>query len=347
MIKQHIGCWVLIIFGTIIYFIGPMAQSVNAEQVLYVKNAQVNVRSAPTTTGKNIIATISQGTTVVVLQQQGAWYKVRLPDGREGWISRWGLELRETPSETQGQVTIQRARGVQAAVPDVPEKMIYISGGPGMIGSDEQDMQQVIRKWKQDVQRDALTDELPKQKMVVNAFYMDQYEVTNAEYKKFVDATRYPPPSHWKDGMYPENTGNHPVTFVSWDDAYAYAQWAGKRLPTAEEWEIAARGLNGRIFPWGNTHEAQRVNVNHPDGATAAVGSFADDVSAFKVYDMGGNVMEWTMSQYGNQKDIFVLKGSSWATKPFEARGANQTPGYAEYRLSHVGFRCAKSKTRD
>jgi formylglycine-generating enzyme required for sulfatase activity len=147
--------------------------------------------------------------------------------------------------------------------------------------------------------------------------------------------------------MYSENTGNHPVTFVSWDDAYAYAQWAGKRLPTAEEWDVAARGLNGRIFPWGNTSEAQRVNVNHPDGGTAAVGSFADDVSAFKVYDMGGNVMEWTMTQYGNQKDVFVLKGSSWATKPFEARGANQTPGYAEYRLSHVGFRCAQSKTKE
>jgi uncharacterized protein YgiM (DUF1202 family) len=196
MIKRHIGYWALVIFGTLIYFIGLMAQPVNAEQVLYVKNTQVNVRSVPTTTGKNIMATISQGTTVVVLQQQGAWYKVRLPDGREGWISRWGLELRETPSETQGQVTIQRARGIQTPVPDVSAKMISISGGPGIIGSDEQDIQQVIRKWKQDAPRDALTDELPKQKIVVNAFSIDQYEVTNAEYKKFMDATRYPPPSH-------------------------------------------------------------------------------------------------------------------------------------------------------
>jgi formylglycine-generating enzyme required for sulfatase activity len=147
--------------------------------------------------------------------------------------------------------------------------------------------------------------------------------------------------------MYPEGTGNHPVTFVSWDDADTYAKWAGKRLPTAEEWEVAARGLNGRIFPWGNAYEAQRVNVNHPDSGTVAVGSSPDDVSELKVYDLGGNVMEWTMTQYGNQKDVFVLKGSSWATKPFEARGANQTPGYAEYRLGHVGFRCAKSKTRD
>jgi formylglycine-generating enzyme required for sulfatase activity len=101
--------------------------------------------------------------------------------------------------------------------------------------------------------------------------------------------------------------------------------------------------LNGHIFPWGNTYDQQHVNINTSQGGVMPVGSSPDDISEFKVYDMGGNVMEWTMTQYEGDKDYFILKGSSWATNPFEARGANQTPGHAEYRLGHIGFRCVKS----
>jgi formylglycine-generating enzyme required for sulfatase activity len=323
---------------------GFAGQPINAEQIVYVNNTQVNMRSSPTTAEKNIVATVLKDTPVVVLRKQGAWYNVRLPDGREGWISRWVLTSPETVPDMQGRELPQETGEVLPSSPDLTEEMIYISGGDAIIGSDENELQQVIREWT--VQRDALTDELPKQSISIPGFFIDQYEVTNAQYKQFVDATRYPPPLNWQDGMYPAGTGNHPVTFVSWDDAHAYAQWAGKRLPTAEEWEFAARGLNGQIFPWGNTYDRQQVNINNSQRGAAPVGSFPNDISGFKVYDMGGNVMEWTMTQYEGSKDFFILKGSSWATAPFEARGANQTPGHAEYRLGHIGFRCVKSGSR-
>jgi len=342
MIKQCTWYSILLILIVLTSFAG---QSVSAEQVLHVNNTQVNLRSSPTTAADNIITTVPRNTPVVALQQQGAWYNVRLPDGREGWISRWVLTSREADSNTRGPRLLQEGRGEVSPSPDLSENMIYIPAGTAIIGSDENDLQQVIRKWN--VQQDVLTDELPKQRISVRGFYIDQYEVTNAQYKKFVDATRYPPPLHWEDGMYPAGTRDHPVVFVSWDDAHAYAEWTGKRLPTAEEWEVAARGLNGQIFPWGNTYDHQQVNMNQPQGDVAPIGSHPNDISAFKLYDMGGNVMEWTMIEYGNNKNFFILKGSSWATAPFEARGANQTPGHAEYRLGHIGFRCVKSGTSD
>lgn len=341
MIKKHTEYLVLLI---LVALQGLAGQPVNAEQIVYVKNTQVNMRSSPTTAAENIVATVPQDTPVVVSRKQGAWYYVRLPDGREGWISRWVLTSPETVPDMRGQELAQGTRGVVPPSPEFTEQMIYIPGGNAIVGSDENDLQQVIHTWN--VQRDVLEDELPKQSISMPGFSIDQYEVTNAQYKQFVDATRYPPPLHWQNGMYPAGTGNHPVTCVSWDDAHAYAQWAGKRLPTAEEWEFAARGANGHTFPWGNTYDHQQVNINNSQGGVAPVGSHSDDVSEFKVYDMGGNVMEWTMTSYEGHKDFFILKGSSWATAPFEARGANQTPGHADYRLGHIGFRCVKTGNR-
>ncbi len=342
MNKRCIGYYALFI---LVVLQGLAGQSASAEQILYVNNTQVNMRSGPTTAAENIIATVPKDTPVVVLRKQGAWHYVRLPDGREGWISGWVLVSRETVPDMGGPEVSRGTRELVSPSPDLTEKMINIPGGDAVIGSDESELQQVIHRWK--VQRDALTDELPKQSISMTGFSIDQYEVTNAQYQQFVDATRYPPPLHWQDGRYLPGTGDHPVTFVSWDDAHAYAQWAGKRLPTAEEWELAARGLHGQIFPWGNTYERQQANINNAQGGVAPVGAHPDDISGFKVYDMGGNVMEWTMTQYEGQKDFFILKGSSWATAPFEARGANQTPGHAEYRLGHIGFRCLKSRTSD
>ncbi len=317
-----------------------------AEQTLYVNNTKVNVRSGPTTRADNVITTLPQGTPVVMLSQQGSWYKVRLPDGRQGWISSWVLT---SPDET-GQPASPAAPpqtapqpGTSRSVPsaDALEKMIFIPGGMAVIGSKAQVVEQLVQSGE--ASREMLQDELPQQTMSIRGFYLDQYEVTNAQYKKFVDETRYPPPLHWKSGSYPAGTGNEPVTFVSWDDAARYASWAGKRLPSAEEWELAARGLNGQRFPWGNDPLRNQANVENPSGGVAPVGSYPADVSPSTIYDMGGNVMEWTLTQYGNNKNFFILKGSSWKGKPYEARGANRTAGSAEYRLSDIGFRCARS----
>ena len=94
--------------------------------------------------------------------------------------------------------------------------------------------------------------EQPKHRVDLPAFYLDRAEVTNAAYKKFVDATRHKPPSNWTGSSFPDGRDNFPVTGVTWQDAADYAAWAGKRLPTEAEWEAAARGTDGRKYPWGN-----------------------------------------------------------------------------------------------
>lgn len=92
-------------------------------------------------------------------------------------------------------------------------------------------------------------------------FYIDVYPTTNADYERFVAATGYPPPPHWTAAGFPQKLANHPVVFVTWHDAHAYAFWAGKSLPTSEEWEKAARGLDGDVYPWGSQRTPAKCNV--------------------------------------------------------------------------------------
>ena len=345
-----------------------LAQSAAAQQMVTVKNPQVNLRSKPTTAAKNVIATVPKDTELELLSQQGDWYEVRLPDGRTGWISRWGLNVIPTQiaPTTREQTPPPRIEPVlsEPAADELPavesrstifssgrpsgrqadtSSMILIQTGVGIIGTDESEIAAFMRQER--VSRDMLLDELPRRTVDIPAFYIDRHEVTNAEYKQFVDATRYQPPLNWENGLYPPGAEKHPVTFVSWDDANAYAQWAGKRLPTAEEWEMAARGIEGLHYPWGDTFDAQRINMNNVSRGPAPVESYSDDLSPYGVYDMGGNVMEWTSTAYQGDQNFYVLKGSSWAGKVFESRGANNTPGERAYQLSHIGFRCAKSAT--
>jgi formylglycine-generating enzyme required for sulfatase activity len=344
MKKYPIWC---IIWSFLLLFQGIGGGVFADEQVLYVNNTRVNLRSTPTTTSSNVIATVPENTKVVVLQQRGTWFQVRLPDGQQGWISKWVLTSRETESQPQPQPRSLDTSPPSEAFSILPSpagdrgSMIFIPGGTYTIGSTENDIQMVVQRWG--AKRDVLTDELEQEQITVSGFYIDPHEVTNAQYKAFVEATDYPPPPHWLDGMYLSETADEPVTYVSWDDATTYAQWAGKRLPTAEEWEIVSRGRAGRIFPWGNDYTEGKANINNPEGGPVAVGSFPEDISEFQVYDMGGNVMEWTMTQYGNTQDFFVVKGGAWLSQVFESRGSNRTPSHAEYRLSHLGFRCVKS----
>ncbi len=337
-----------------------IASSANAQQMMSVKNPQVNLREEPTTTTDNVIATIPQDTLVEVLTRQGAWYKVRIAGGRMGWISEWGLKpatktspemiepvvaepdtLPEPEQENSRQLREEPQKEAMSRIQGgSTDNMILIPAGTAIIGSDQKEIDRLLRQ--EHVSRDMVLDEQPRKTVSLSAFYLDRYEVTNADYKKFVEATRYQPPLNWQDGMYPPGAERHPVTFVSWSDAQAYATWAGKRLPTAEEWEFAARGARGQLYPWGNTFDTQRVNVNNVSQGVAPVGTFQDDLSPHQIYDMGGNVIEWTQSPYQGDAAFYVLKGGAWSGKRFEARGANNTPGEEIYQLSHIGFRCAK-----
>ncbi|MFQ5559589.1 MAG: formylglycine-generating enzyme family protein, partial [Nitrospinota bacterium] len=141
-----------------------------------------------------------------------------------------------------------------------------------------------------------LESEKPVRKVFLKDFMIDKYEVTNGEYSKFCKATKHQFPAVWVRGEIPEGRENFPVNNITWFDASEYCSWLKKRLPKEEEWEKAARGSVGRRYPWGDEFDIKKANVNLGD--TLAVGSMPEDRSEYGVYDMAGNVMEWTVSWY-------------------------------------------------
>ena len=174
-------------------------------------------------------------------------------------------------------------------------------------------------------------------------FFIDVTPVTNSHYKRFVDATKHKIPEHWKGGRIPNGKEDHPVVYVSWDDAVAYCQWAGKRLLKEDEWEKAARGIDGRKYPWGNEFDVRKCNVSEPNIAgTTRAGNYSDGKSPHGCLDMVGNVWEWTDSWYGREKETRVLRGGSWYNNPDYLRAAyrnSSNPTNSDY---NIGFRCAE-----
>jgi hypothetical protein len=188
------------------------------------------------------------------------------------------------------------------------------------------------------------------QQASLEEFWIDTYQVTNAQYLRFIEATGATHPATWPNGIFPRDKGDHPVTGVSWEEAAAYAAWAGKRLPTAIEWEKAARGTDGRRYPWGNEFDPQRCNVSQSGkGSTAPVGQFSGDVSPYGVYDMAGNVQEWAADAVkprglGSTKIKRAVKGASWKHPEGIAECMLVGSEWPETRQNYIGFRCARSK---
>ena len=202
-------------------------------------------------------------------------------------------------------------------------------------------------------------DEAPEHISFTKAFYMDTNEVTNSDYKKYVDAEKQEAPYHWPEGNIPKGKEQHPVVYVNWFDANNYCKWAGKRLPTEQEWEKAARGLDGLIYPWGNEWSLDKSNnpYKHSTG-TEPIGSYPEGRSPYGLNDMSGNVWEWVDSYYlphpGNPvaraeygKDKRVLKGGSWFDClsygcGLSAPTFNRSFFTPEVKNNSFGFRCAK-----
>lgn len=192
----------------------------------------------------------------------------------------------------------------------------------------------------------------PKKNYKVKAFKIQTYEVTNAQYKKWLDTlneedkAKHTPKEHftgrgvWKGGWYPEGEHNHPVVNVDYHDAAAYATGNGWSLPTRSEWEAAAAGPDTRLFPWGNSFDKSKGNIINPDG-TMPVGSFPAGKSWCGVMDMCGNVWEWTQSFYDNTKRAHLMKGGSWLEdqEAFYENTNNLTAPHAEFGPNR-GFRC-------
>ena len=230
---------------------------------------------------------------------------------------------------------------------------------------------------------EAEIDEQPVHTVYVDAFYIDKYEVTNAQYKKFVDINpqwqkdNIPRYLHngnylnfWRGNTYHPSKDNHPVVYVSWYAAMAYARWAGKRLPTEAEWEKAARGgVAGRKYPWGDLIDSTKANYGGKVGKTTPVGMYpAND---YGLYDMVGNVMEWCLDAYEtdyysrssprnpmagdalidlvtdfqNVTSPRVVRSGCWYNYPMHVRIADRYGTSPDDASSGRGFRCASNVT--
>jgi formylglycine-generating enzyme required for sulfatase activity len=198
--------------------------------------------------------------------------------------------------------------------------------------------------------------ENPEHKVQVKTFYLDRYEVTNLQYKDFVDVAGHRTPVHWQNGTFPSGKGEHPVVNVSWEDARTYAEWAGKRLPTEAEWEWAARGHEGREYPWGKQPSQDHANYGNPDNKTTPVNKFAKGVSEFGIWDLCGNVGEWVSDWYENkyysrspesdpkgptEGSLKVYRGGGYHTNRMDIRAASRHSATPPMYQDYIGFRCA------
>lgn len=234
------------------------------------------------------------------------------------------------------------------------DEMVFIPAGEVTIGIDE----------KTD---DTFGNEVDQQSVFVKSFYIDKYEVTNGQYMEFLLDTGHRKPKFWDNPNL--NAQSQPVVGVNWEDAESYANWAGKRLPTDIEWEKAARGIDGRLYPWGNEYNTSFGNFDdngNMDGKldgyalqTASIGTYPNGVSPFGIHDMAGNVWEWViatiddnkMMNLVNEKNnitngiVYTIRGGSWTN----GHGDTRTtvfyiyPAQCSDHSSSVGFRCVKS----
>jgi formylglycine-generating enzyme required for sulfatase activity len=241
------------------------------------------------------------------------------------------------PTATPAPTRTTRPAATPTSGPSNKPNTVYIQGGPFILGSNS-----------------GLEDETPQQESVLSGYNIDIYPVTNAEYKEFVDAAGHDLPRNWKEGAFPEGMDDHPVIWVTWHDAEAYCDWAGKRLPTEYEWEKAARGEDGRTYPWGDAFDQSKCNTQESgEKGTVAVGSYPEGISPSGAHDMAGNVWEWTVDWYQGYRGTLyelsrygetfkVLRGGSW----FDAQDAVRTTVRKSFDpnqgFSTIGFRCAE-----
>jgi formylglycine-generating enzyme required for sulfatase activity/tRNA A-37 threonylcarbamoyl transferase component Bud32 len=200
------------------------------------------------------------------------------------------------------------------------ERMIKIDEGVYLVGADALDDQH----------------SLPQQ-IELEEYWIDQYEVTNAEYATFMSETGHQPPAAWPDGNVPAGQEQHPVQGVSWDSATAYCEWAQKRLPSEAEWEVAARGPQAWLFPWGNDEHA----VELPRSGTYAIGSIPTNRSPVGAFDMAGNAWEWVGETYTPITGGYrVLRGGSndfLKDAAYRLQGDPNVPTM----IATAGIRCA------
>jgi formylglycine-generating enzyme required for sulfatase activity len=263
------------------------------------------------------------------------------PDPTQAQVKPTDTPLPPPPTPTP-LPTNTPAPAQEAAAPAITDVMAEIPAGPFTLGNDNSD-----------------PNEAPAQEMELPAFMIDVFEVTNADFTAFVEATGYATYKEQEGSAqtwlwaYAEGKDNHPVVIVTFEDAQAFCEWAGKRLPTEFEWEKAARGPEGFLYPWGNEYDATLVNGKDSGlRGTTAVGSFPPN--GYGLFDMAGNVKEWVDSPYvaypGStyqdnkySSDHRGIRGGGWFDTAEFVLSTNRNGGDpATTANDDIGFRCAK-----
>ncbi len=247
-----------------------------------------------------------------------------------------------TPTPAPQSVETDEAEEEGGVASTITNFMIEIPAGPFILGNDNSD-----------------PNEAPAQEMDLPAFMIDAFEVTNADFATFVETTGYVTyregegsPQNWR-AAYTEGKDNHPVVFVTFVDAQAFCEWAGKRLPSEFEWEKAARGPEGYLYPWGNQYDPTLLNGKDSGlRGTTAVGSYPPN--GYGLFGMAGNVKEWVDSPYvaypGSDYqdshyslDFRGIRGGGWFDEAEFVLSTNRNGGDPGITANDdIGFRCAK-----
>jgi formylglycine-generating enzyme required for sulfatase activity len=264
-------------------------------------------------------------------------------------VNRLGLDEEQQARYRQLREKIEQrhkqGNGMTAAAPLLDRSMVLVPAGEFTMGSMGGD-----------------PDEQPMRQIYVGAFFLDKHQVAVSQYARFLEATHHDSPPEWTL-MNKQTNRNRPVANVDWVEADAFCKWAGKRLPTEAEWEKAARGTDGRVYPWGNEpptrfHANSGKEVFSSHGTLTPVGTLEAGKSPYGIYDMAGNVWEWVSDWYdqdyyktgplqnppGPRKgDYKVVRGGSWGSGTEDLRAANREVHLPSFRGFGTGFRCAKT----
>jgi formylglycine-generating enzyme required for sulfatase activity len=265
-------------------------------------------------------------------------------------------------------IDVERARSDAAQ-----GRMVRVPGGPAVLGSTKTERAQARLDYGKGAGPELFEDETKARRAYVHDYLLDEVPVTSEQYAEFVASCGVLPPDAetlsqerwaalaesfalswpyaqvaarlWSAQQPPVGRERHPMVLVSQDEAGFYCAWRGSRLPTEEEWERAARGPSGSIYPWGERYDAYRANIP-PIGKrdTTEVGALPIGDSPEGFSDMGGHVFEWTETPWPGRPGFVVVKGNGWNGRPGYGRGAARTSLPVQMRDLNLGFRCAYAR---
>ena len=301
--------------------------------------------------------------------------RVQTPHGDFNRLPRGKMIGQLTPPVS----TIPKAESPREILCPHDHDQLYVPPGAFTMGSTPREREYAYGLDNEVTRRYGWYEKETRRTPRTDSFCMDRLPVTNGQYKRFVDETGHQVPTiipeayqrqgflvHpydkvkeflWREGSFPAGQKDHPVVLVSYFDALSYCGWKAKktrakhRLPTEEEWEKAARGTDGGIFPWGDKWIAKNLNSGSHPGSTTPVGRFPQGKSPYGLYDMVGNTFEWTSTPWQalyfvGQGQKMVLKGCSWDDLPGTCRVAMRHGRPASSKHILIGFRCVSDLDR-